>query len=246
MTDHLETIVNLQKAIDELADASQRLAGIPDWMQELHSQYSEQKAKIDSLEAEAEEAGRQRRLAESTASEAQTKLKRYQEQISQVRTQREYGAILQEIDTVKNEIKSLEEQAQGAEGRSEEIEGELSAERESFGGLEAQYQEELDKWEAQKPDVAEKVKQLEKDVKELKEALPRPSLGLFERVLGHHSGQALAAVHSAERVGRGPAIFHCSACNYRVRPQVVVEIRNMRALIQCENCKRILYLEESE
>lgn len=246
MTDHLETIVNLQRAIDELADASQRLAGIPDWMQELHSQYSEQKAKIDSLEAEAEEAGRQRRLAESTASEAQTKLKRYQEQISQVRTQREYGAILQEIDTVKNEIKTLEEQAGSAESRSEEIEGELSAERESFGGIEAQYQAELEKWEAQKPDVAERVKQLEKDVKELKQALPRPALGLFERVLGHHSGRALAAVHSAERVGRGPAIFHCSACNYRVRPQVVVEIRNMRALVQCENCKRILYLEESE
>lgn len=246
MTDHLETIVNLQQALDELADATERLAGIPDWMQELHSQYSEQKAKIDALEAEAEEADHQRRLAESTAAEAQTKLKRYQEQISQVRTQREYGAILQEIDTVKNDIKALEEEAETAGSRSEEIEGELSTERESFGSVETQYNEELEKWEAQKPEVAERVKALEKDVEALKKALPRPTLGLFERVLTHHGGQAMAAVHSAERIGKGPAIFHCSACNYRVRPQVVVEIRNMQALVQCENCKRILYLEEGE
>ncbi|HKI85721.1 MAG TPA: C4-type zinc ribbon domain-containing protein [Thermoanaerobaculia bacterium] len=246
MTDHLETIVSLQKALDELADASQRLAGIPDWMQELHSQYSEQKAKIDSLEAEAEEAGRQRRLAESTASEAESKLKRYQEQISQVRTQREYGAILQEIDTVKGEIKSLGEEAETAGGRSEEIETELATERESFGDVESRYEEEMKKWEAQKPEVAEKVKALETSVQELKKQLPRPALGLFERVLKHHGGEALAAVHSAERVGKGPAIFHCSACNYRVRPQVVVEIRNMQALVQCENCKRILFLEEDE
>ncbi len=245
MTDHLETIVNLQQALDELADASERLAGIPDWMQDLHSKYSEQKARIDSLEAEADEAGQQRRLAESTAAEAQTKLKRYQEQISQVRTQREYGAILQEIDTVKTEIKTLEDDAQTAGTRSEEIETALLSERESFGSVEAEYQQEMEKWEAQKPDVEQRVKQLEKSVKELKQALPRPTLGLFERVLAHHGGRALAAVRSAERVGRAPAIFHCSACNYRVRPQVVVEIRNMQALVQCENCKRILFLEES-
>ena len=52
------------------------------------------------------------------------------------------------------------------------------------------------------------------------------------------------------RSGRssGPAArqreWHCSACNYRVRPQVVVEIRNSDNLVQCDSCKRILFLVE--
>jgi predicted nucleic acid-binding Zn-ribbon protein len=43
----------------------------------------------------------------------------------------------------------------------------------------------------------------------------------------------------------GGTMWHCTACNYNVRPQIVVEIRNNGSLIQCDSCKRILYFEES-
>ncbi len=37
--------------------------------------------------------------------------------------------------------------------------------------------------------------------------------------------------------------WSCGACNYRVRPQVVVEIRTQGSLIECDSCKRILFVE---
>ena len=62
--------------------------------------------------------------------------------------------------------------------------------------------------------------------------------------LDRYPGGALASVRLIERPGsKGQREWHCAACNYRVRPQTVVEIRNGSGLVQCDSCKRILFLE---
>ena len=55
--------------------------------------------------------------------------------------------------------------------------------------------------------------------------------------------ELLAAGQKVERVGKGPQIYSCGACNFRVRPQSVVEIANNGSLVLCDSCRRILYLE---
>ena len=78
----------------------------------------------------------------------------------------------------------------------------------------------------------------------LKGRLPRPLLSLFERVLLRYPAGALAPVRLIDRPGRGQREWHCAACNYRVRPQTVVEIRDSSSLVQCDSCKRILFIGE--
>ena len=75
--------------------------------------------------------------------------------------------------------------------------------------------------------------------------LPRPLLAHFDRVRERHQGQGLALIRVTQK-GGGPRVYHCSACNYMVRPQVVVEIRSNGSLVQCDSCKRILYLAPQE
>lgn len=241
----LSRVVSLQRALDHLADAKERLHGIPDWMRELHEEHSAEKEQIAALEKEIEESRLERRSAESEIETLQQKLKRYQQQINTVQNQREYGALLQEIDTVKAEISRLEETAYGSMERREEAESRLEELRKSFEGLDQRYSAELEKWEAQKPEVRREVEALETEIEELREVLPRPQLALFDRILERYGGEALAAIRLVERGGRGPQVWHCQACNYRVRPQVIVEIRSGGNLIQCDSCKRILYVEDT-
>ena len=80
----------------------------------------------------------------------------------------------------------------------------------------------------------------------LRQQLPRNVVAQFERILERYPSGAVAPVRIIERPGQKQREWHCAACNYRVRPQVVVEIRNGGSLIQCESCKRILYLEAAE
>jgi uncharacterized protein len=244
MKQHLETVVELQAALEQLSQAEQRLHGIPDWMRELHDEHALSRAEIEELQTAVEEAARERRAAEAVTADAQEKLKKYQQQINRVSTQREYGALLQEIDTVKSQISGSEEKALALLERSDQAQKELAARNESFRELNERYATELARWEGEKPGVARQVEELKARIAELRTHLPRGVVSHFDRIRERLPGSALAPVRLIERPGRTQREWHCAACNYRVRPQTVVEIRNSEGFVQCDSCKRILYLEE--
>jgi predicted nucleic acid-binding Zn-ribbon protein len=242
MTQHLRTIVRLQGALDELRRAERQLAGVPEWMEELHGKHSARLAEIAAVEEAAEEATRERRKAEAAIQDAAEKLKHYQQQISLVRTQREYSALLTEIDTVKASIKTLEEQALGGMEGYEEAQRRLQEERAAFAELDQQYRDALTRWEQERPGVEQQAETLRAEVRQLREEIPKGTLALFDRVHERRQGDAVAALRKS---GTGAAqIWHCAACNYRVRLQVVTEIRSRGSLVQCEGCRRFLHVEE--
>ena len=244
MSQNLQTILELQLALSQLRDAERRLHGIPDWMRELHDEHETRRAEIETVEAASAEAARERRTAEAAVQDSQEKLKKYQQQINKVSTQREYGALLQEIDTVKGQISTGEQQAFSSMEAAEKAQKDLESLRESFREIEERYAAEQSRWEAEKPGIARQVEDLQARIATLRQQLPRNVLAQFERILERYPSGAVAPVRIIERPGQRQREWHCAACNYRVRPQVVVEIRNSGSLVQCESCKRILYVEE--
>ena len=239
----LDAIVNLQTTLNELAAANQRLHSIPDWMQELHEEHSGRQAEIDAVAEAAEAADRERREAEAATTDAEERLKHYQQQISRVSTQREYGALLKEIDTVKGLIRDAEQKALEALEKNEESLKQLEEQREAFRDLDGRYQAELAKWESEKPAVAAAIDELKQRCKELRDQVPRPVLTLFDRIYERYDGQALSRVRQLEAI-RGNTMWHCEACSFNVRPQIVVEIKTGGRLNHCDSCKRILYWDE--
>ena len=246
MGTELVTIVDLQHTIDELKAADDLLAGIPDWMQELHDEHTEQKGTIDALQVEVDEAESARRGAETEISDLREKAKHFQEQIALVRNQREYGALLHEIDTAKRQISDIEEKAIETMERQEEASKRLQEELDGFKDLDDRYASELEKWEAQKPDVAEQATKLRDRIAVLKDHVPSGRLSLFERILTHRDGHALALIREIDRGAKSPKIWCCGSCNYRVRPQIVVAIQTQGSIETCDSCKRILYIAEGQ
>lgn len=247
MSGHLDAIVSLHKTLIELAAAEERLNTIPEWMSELHEEHSGRKAEIEAVEAEAQAADQERRESEATLNDAEEQQKRYQEQLGRVSTQREYGALLKEIDTTKGQISESEQAAIEAAERKDQADAKLAELNEAFRDLDERYGAELKKWESEKPGVADVVRQLERQVDELREAIPRQFLVLFDRLFERSSGAALARVQRMPAPPRGGnAMWHCEACSYNVRPQILVEIRDRGSLNQCDSCKRILYWVDDE
>ena len=80
-------------------------------------------------------------------------------------------------------------------------------------------------------------------VDELATQLPKPVLARVQRLLERYRGEALAPIRLLDRMTKGPQVWICGVCNYRVRPAVVVEIRNDGALLECDSCKRLLFFE---
>ena len=241
-TTHLRSIVRLQSALDALRRAEKQLSGVPEWMEELHGQHSARLQEIAAVGEAAETAAHDRRRAEAAIQDATEKLKHYQQQISLVRTQREYSALLQEIDTVKGSIKGLEEQALAGMDGYEQAQKKLTEERAAFADLDTRYQQALQQWQSERPGVEQQAETLRAEVTQLRAELPRPVLTNFERVYERRGGDAVAPLRKSTAPG-GP-IYHCGGCNYRVRLQVVGEIKNKGSLVQCDGCRRFLYVPE--
>jgi uncharacterized protein len=241
-TSHLRTVVRLQAALDALRRAERQLSGVPEWMEELHGQHSARLQEIAAVGEAAEAATHDRRRAEAAIQDATEKLKHYQQQISMVRTQREYSALLTEIDTVKGSIKGLEEQALAGMEGYEQAQQKLTAERAAFADLDTRYQEALQRWQSERPAVEQQAETLRAEVAQLRAELPRGLLTNFERVYERRNGDAVAPLRKG--AGAGAAIYHCGGCNYRVRLQVVGEIKNRGSLVQCDGCRRFLYLPD--
>jgi predicted nucleic acid-binding Zn-ribbon protein len=242
MSDHLETIVSLQHHLTVEKETERQLAGIPAWMRDLHDEHSRAQAEIDALHAVAQAAGQKRRAAEAGIADTQEKLKHLQQQMSLVRNQREYGALLQEIDTAKAALRRFEEEALAALEETENAELAEAGKKEAFAGLAARYQEGLARWEEEKPALRAVLATTRETIATLRASLTPALRSQFERIYERTKGEALAPLRRTERVG-GPSLWHCGHCNYQVRPQVAVEIRSARALVQCESCKRLLYPE---
>lgn len=242
MTSVLDTIVELQQQLRDLDEARVRLEEVPEWMRELHVEHTGHREAIETLRTVAQEAERDRRTAESAVEDSQEKLSHYQQQIAQVSTQREYKALLKEIDTVKEVINTHEETAFAALEKYEEAQKELGEKEAGFRDLDERYRVERAKWDEEKPAVATEIQNLEGRIEALRSRVPRGPLTQFERLLQKHRGEAIAAIAKTNR--EGPNMWHCGFCNYRVRPQVVVEIRNNGSLIHCDSCHRFLYLSD--
>lgn len=245
MSGPLESIVALHKTQVELVGAQERLAGIPEWMQELHEEHSGRQAEIDAVAARRDEAEHARRTAEAALADDQEKAKKYQSQISQVSTQREYTALLKEIDTVKAQIAEHEKEVLEAIDGHDQAEKDLGELRDAFRELDERYQAELAKWESEKPAVARKVDELSREVEGLRSQVPRSTLSFFDRVCERYGTQALSRVVKIQARGTN-AMWHCEACSFNVRPQVVVEIRNGGSVTACDSCKRILFLVDDD
>ena len=244
MTNSLEQLIDLSRSMKALATDTALLAGVPDDMRALHEEFLAARAAIERFVADVESAALDRRKAEGAIADAQEKLKHFQQQVGRVRNQREYGALLTEIDAAKQQSKELEEAALAALERADVVGKELDLRRALFAELEQRYNAALVQWEAEKPKVALRAAGHRADVERLQAGIPRPTLGHLQRIFERYRGEVLSVLRRVERPGGGPPIWHCSSCNYQIRPQVAVEIRGKGAIVQCEGCKRFLRPEE--
>lgn len=160
-----------------------------------------------------------------------TKLEKYQDQLYQVSTNREYDAITTEIDSVKGSIDQFEYRVLELDDVQEELKNKkkISGEQQSkysanLGALEKELQEKLNITNREEENL--RIQRME-----LVSKLARPMYGTYERVRkGKKKG---IAVVSTQRDA-------CGGCYNAIPPQRLLEIREMKKFITCEFCGRIL------
>ena len=164
------------------------------------------------------------------------RIRKYKDQLYEVKTNEAYKALQSEIQTVETEIAKAEDrllermvtgeeyerQVKAAERALKEVEGAAHADRQKLEGKQAAAQKELDQ------DTGERQRAVAN--------IPEDLLDHYQRIARKHNGVALAEVRDET----------CTLCRVRVRPHVYQELRRetSQEIFHCESCTRILYSSE--
>lgn len=234
MKEALEALRNYQEVITRVDELKTLLASRPPEVVALEEEWNAVQNKLKELESKKETTKTELTELKTALTEAQAKSAKFEKDLHEVTNNKEYHAVLKEIDTAKKKVSSLQEQVK----TKQETYDTLVADIEENTTLEAESKKKFD------DKLAEHTQSLSDYEVELKQKLtikadlegkvPVKLMRQFNRIAERRKGIGLAPCVNAS----------CQACHVRVRPNVVDNLRRFSRIITCESCKRILIYQE--
>jgi uncharacterized protein len=230
MNPDLERLILLQRAESELRRVEAELQEIPQKRAELDAALAAERGRLDAGREAQARSQKARRQHEADLQDLEAKRSRYKAQLMEVKTNKEYTAMLHEIEGVEREIRGREDQILAEMERSEGLVAEVKAEEEAFKAAELRSRESgrvLD--DRTRTLEAERTRLgVERDA--VAATVPGDMLELFQRV-AKLRGVAVAEARDGM----------CQVCHVKLRLQMYAEIKRNEEIQQCPACNRILY-----
>ena len=232
MLPDLERLISLQQVDSTIADARARIAAHPQRLAEAEARLADAQQAVDAARQRLKDSHAGRSEAEKNASVYQGRLSKFKDQLSAVKTNKEFTAMQHEIETAQKELGVAEEKVLE---RMMEADG-IGADIKQAEAALAARKKEID---AEKKVLADELADAEAALKKASDARGAIVAGIDPRVMQQFEGVARqrkgVGMCSATRDGL------CSVCHVRLRPQVFQLVRQNDRIIQCDSCQRILY-----
>jgi predicted nucleic acid-binding Zn-ribbon protein len=237
MNADLDRLIRLQHLETTAEDARRKIAEHPGRLQALDARLQAARDVLAGAKAQLTVVQEKRRVEEKEVATVQSRLAKYKDQLLEVKTNREYTAMLHEIETAQNDIRGREDRiletmmaADDLSAEIKKVDAELKvAEKEVAAG-----RTQLD---AEMATLQAEIERTGSERQKLVAEIDRGILSLFEQTAKGRRGVAVAEARNGL----------CTICHVRLRPQVFNEIRKNESIIQCDSCRRILYfVGESE
>jgi predicted nucleic acid-binding Zn-ribbon protein len=233
--DQLRRLVRIQalalrtrRARDLVDGAPERLEEIERRFRERNAEYVAVRERFDALEAD-------QRHRSGELEDLEEHRKKYMDDLMQVSNQREYAAMLREIDTVKAQISAHETAILHDLEEIEKVKGELASQEEHIQVERQRVEVERGEVEAAAAKASQEIEELTGERGRIESELPSTVVSTVERLETGRGGQFLSETTDGI----------CQSCFVRVRPQVYQEIRLGTRIHTCSNCRRILVHEPS-
>ncbi len=233
MREQLELLWELQKIDLTLKRIKEEKDRYPKEIKKLDERQNIEKEKIQKEREKIESLEKERRQKEKHLNAEQEKIKRTEGRMFEVKTNKEYQALLSEIEGTKEATGREEEEILQVLEEIDELKKDLSKREKEVTST-------LEKIEREKKKIQEKMDQGDKLWKEQKERRDllskRLESGLFKLYNTlKEKRQGVGVVNVKEET--------CQGCFVNIPPQMFIEVQKYNTLIRCPNCNRILYWE---
>jgi predicted nucleic acid-binding Zn-ribbon protein len=167
-------------------------------------------------------------------------INKLREALNKAKTNKEYAAILTELNTDKADTTKIEEAALAAmtkvdeqRNAQQELRNALESSQSRVQGLERATAELEDK-------LGGRISELEQQREEAAESIAPEVMALFNRAADQNDGDAMAAI---EQTHPKRAEYICSGCHMNVVLETINALQTNDKIQVCQTCLRILYLD---
>jgi predicted nucleic acid-binding Zn-ribbon protein len=228
----IRTLIKIQELDLEMDELRERARAIPIESAQLDAELAEARDAVEAAKAKHLELEKQQRHEELVLDDKNTLLKKYDQQLFSVKTNKEYKAILAEIDLAKAEISAIEDRILELMTDIDHANGEMTSADQTLRDEEAKVAGSKRELDAELETVKRDLEDREQRKQALVPGVDEDLYGLYERI------------RKAKTNGPGAVPIKndsCSGCYMQIPPQVVNELIAGDRIITCQSCSRILY-----
>lgn len=235
MNSGLQNLIALQDTEQKIANLQKQICNVPSTVQKLQAELQGLVCTHQERIARLSELAKRRRAFEGEVDMMRTKLARFRDQLMAVKTNKEYTAMLHEIQAAEGQIRSEEDKILEIMEEMETMEGDLKGSEKDLNSRQEEIQREIAQCQDSVPGLEAELDRLRQQ-KELTESMIEADLlSRYRRVAEARRGIGLAEARDEL----------CTACHVRIRPQVYAELHQTEVIHSCDSCSRILFLRNT-
>jgi predicted nucleic acid-binding Zn-ribbon protein len=234
MDSNLQNLHDLQGLDSRIAGLEKKLEAIPVRLQAIRESQEQATAAVEAQRARLAGVRKELRSREKDLEQNASEKAKREAKLYEVKTNKEYSAVLAEIETLKVDKGRVEEEILALMETQERMTREIAE-------ADVRLKRQTEEARVQQAAATEELRALEADVavvrverESLARDVPRDSMAQYSRLLRGRAGLAVAVVGSNGI---------CAGCRLSLTPQRFNELRQSSQILTCENCGRILYYQ---
>lgn len=224
-------MIELQRMDNRIAEIETTLAVLPGEVQEVQDKLTKAQAEVSVLTAAVEACEKEQLTLRAEIEERKSLQENAQKKLSGVKSNKEYEAVLKELDTLKKLISDAETKSKALVEQIAEKKGLLAAAEEACGTLVGENTQLIDDKGRQDKDLTDELAGLKTAREEFAATVRKQHLSKYERVRTARNNLAIVRAENET----------CTGCYMKIPPRLFVEVMRSQELQQCPNCHRFLY-----
>jgi predicted nucleic acid-binding Zn-ribbon protein len=230
----LRNLIALQDLEQKIAGLQKQIHDIPIQVQTLQDELQRLTTVHQERIARSQDLAKRRRSLEGDVDLMRTKLARLKDQLMSVKTNKEYTAMLHEIQTAEAQIRSEEDKVLEIMEELETMEGDLKGAEKTLKLRTAEVGTAIQKCQDSVPGIERELENLKAERTRTETLVEVDLLSRYRRIAEVRKGIALAEARDEL----------CMACHVRIRPQVFADLFKTENIYSCDSCSRILFLRD--
>jgi len=235
MDEQLSLLIQLQEIDGKLRALVDQKKRLPEILAEFERRRAANKANLEQVKENLETAQKNKRDRDKDLEVEVQKVEKLKARTADIKNNKEYQALLKEIETAEQANKAIEDDILGLMEKIDAASAGITAAEKQAQEEEAALQTEQKKIEAEFTKTENELKTVEQARQDFVTRIQPVVYARYQKLINTKAGVAITEA-------RGES---CSGCYMSIPPQVFVNVKKNEHIITCPNCSRILYFKET-